>query len=66
MRICCPKCGTTADFEAPSIGTANDNLVSVDELPKDIPQGFRVVVFGWNSPYEYLCCSECGAPAERV
>ena len=66
MHISCPKCGKAGCVDAPGIGVANDNLVTIEAaLAIDVPEGFRVVVVGWDSPYEHLCCMKCGLPAKR-
>jgi hypothetical protein len=67
MNVHCPKCGKTGQLEALSCGVANDNLITFNPgLDVVVPEGFRVVVFGWRSPYEHLCCATCGVAAERV
>jgi len=63
----CPKCGRTGLLEGLTIGVANDNLITVAMAKAvEVPEGFRVIVFGWQSPYEHLCCMQCGVPAERA
>jgi len=65
MLARCPKCGQTGSVEGPAIGVSNDNVITVQTAKDvDVPDGFRIVVFGWKSPYENLCCMRCGVPAE--
>lgn len=64
MKIRCPKCGKTGDFEGRRVGVVNDNVTQAEsEESVLVPEGFRVVVFGWNSPYEYVACVDCGVGA---
>lgn len=67
MDVRCPQCEQTGRFEAPAIAVANDNLIAFETaMGLDVPEGFRVVVFGWRSPYEHLCCVKCGVPAQTL